>query len=335
MSKSVKNTIILLSVVVVMALLGVLLFFINKPYVNPDSLTGNTSSNLNNGGKFCEYNDMVYFANSNDNDSLYVMNSDESKAKKLNNVSVVSINTDGHRIFYSQSAKSSGTGLGYISKIAGLYSCNLNGNDVQCFTTNPVDSVLLWGNQLLYQHYVKNQGSTEYVSSLDYKARDGHMVLNQYTHMTSVNNNYLYYGNMDGDHYLYTYDPVTEQSEIFWEHNVYNPVYHNDGWIYFMDPDTEYQLHRYNPGTGEEQALCEERIDSFNVYDSFVYYQSCGDVPALHRISTDGNGDTVIIEGVYNNIQITSQYAYFSPFNNDVTTYHVSHYSSSAELFTP
>ncbi len=44
--------------------------------MNNDNAVGNTSGNLLNGGLFCEYDGKIYFANPNDYNRLYVMNSD-------------------------------------------------------------------------------------------------------------------------------------------------------------------------------------------------------------------------------------------------------------------
>ena len=51
----------------------------NQTVHNNDNAIGNTAGNLINGGLFCEYNDKIYFANPDDYNKLYVMNSDCNK----------------------------------------------------------------------------------------------------------------------------------------------------------------------------------------------------------------------------------------------------------------
>ena len=103
---------IIIGLLIIITAMVVLIVSKNKAPDNPPETVGNTPSNLYNGGTFCQYGDLVFFANSNDGDALYLMNKDESGAKKLNSSSVLSINADKDRVYYSLSGKSSGTGLG-------------------------------------------------------------------------------------------------------------------------------------------------------------------------------------------------------------------------------
>ena len=326
MNKNLKALLITLCVLLVITSFFVVRFFIDKSHLNPDDHVGNSAYNLNNGGKFCEINDKVYFANSYDSDALYVMNSDETNAKKITSTSVVSINADDHRIYYSMSPKSNGQGLGYIRKSAGLYSINHSGRDSICYTTNPVAQCLLYGNTLYYQNYIKNSGTSIYAITTD--RNNNHEVINQFVTFTNPYWGYIYYGNMSDNHHLYIYDPLTMQSESYWAHDVYMPVYDSDGWIYFIDPNTDYELHRYNPQSETEEIITDQRVDFYNKIGDIIYYQvSVGD-PALHRVMASGGEDIVIAEGVYNDIQTTSNYVYFRPFDNDTVTFHANHYGT-------
>ena len=74
-----KKTITIIIVVLVIAAAGVGGFFYfkkNQTVHNNDNAIGNTAGNLINGGLFCEYNDKIYFANPDDYNKLYVMNSE-------------------------------------------------------------------------------------------------------------------------------------------------------------------------------------------------------------------------------------------------------------------
>ena len=81
---------IIVSIVAVIALAGGLTFsyFSTRFKYNSKTAVGNTAGNLNNKGRFCEYDGKIYFANPYDDGRLYVMNSDCSNARALNTDSV-------------------------------------------------------------------------------------------------------------------------------------------------------------------------------------------------------------------------------------------------------
>lgn len=331
MKKTTKTLLITGSILLLIIILEVINLLRPSITKNPDDFVGNTASNLYNGGTFCEYNGKVYFSNSNDNNALYVMNSDETKATKLRDVAVISINVDPHRIYYSMAASTNGTGLGYIRKSAGLYSISYNGGNSTCYTTNPVASALLYGNKLYYQNYQKASGTSIFSITTDRK--NDHEVVDQMVAFTNPVNDTIYFGNMDQNHNLYAYDTVTEASGEILDLDVYMPLVEGD-WVYYIDPTNNYSLNRCFLSTGETQILVDERIEFFNKYGDLIYYQTNKN-PALHRILYDGSNDTIISEGIYTNIQTTSNYVYFRSYENPTVTYHASHNGSSAEPFYP
>ena len=334
MNKTLKTILIILATVVIVALLVSYSIFKGRVSSNPDNWVGNTASNLNNGGTFCEYDGKVYFANSADNDALYVMNSDETGVKKITDTAVLSINADSDRIYYAMSINTNGTGLGYIRKPAGLYSIKHNGNSSICYTTNPVASALLYGNTLYYQNYQKSSGTTIY--SIETNRKNNHEILNQMVNFTCALNDRIYFGNMDGNHHLFEFDPMSELAIATADVDMFMPVVEPDGWVYYMDPTEKYSLRRYSLQTGESQLLSSERLESFNKYGDFIYYQTNSSSPALHRIYYDGTNDTIIADGIYCDIQTTSYYVYFRPFNQPSVTYHCNHYGTiKVEPFNP
>lgn len=53
-----------------------------------------------------------------------------------------------------------------------------------------------------------------------------------------------------------------------------------------------------------------------------IYYQNCDpDRYALKRIYTDGTGEEFIADGVFHNINMTSEYVYFTEYNNNLPIY--------------
>lgn len=335
MNKNLKIIVTTICILLVLVVLTLLSNRQSKVHTNDETVIGNTASNLLNNGLFCEHDGMVYFANPLDGGALYSMTVDETGLKKILSSSVKSINCDGKRIYYAQSGKSSGTGLGYMRKSTGMYSCTLKGGQSIAYTLEPVGIMSLCGNRIIYQKYVENVGTTLYSMNID-KSNDIELI-NQYVSPSSIYYSTMYYSGAEDDHYLYNLDLNSMNSTCMWEHNMYNPVYHTDGWVYFIDLKTNYELHRYSPTSGEEEVLAKERTDFFNVIGNVVYYQvSTGSSPALKRVLTDGSVGDTVANGIYSNINTTNQYLYFTEFDDPSVMYHANHSNPSAyTLFTP
>lgn len=318
----------------IVAVLVLFWFLSSRTTLNDDGINGNTAGNLNNNGLFCEQNGLVYFANPYDNDVLYSMTPDEQNFKKLQNVSVFSINADKNRIYYSQKHNTSGSGLGYIRKPTGLYSCNLKGKNTKCYTQDAVGITSLSGSYLYFQHYTNKTGT--YLEKIRIDKKNEKLLLEQMVSPASSYNGSIYFNGMDQDHYLYVLDTATDTITPIWEHNLYNPVY-QDGYIYFMDMESDYELHRYDIASGLEETLSTDRLDYFNVYGNVIYYQkSSQQEPALKRISIDGSNEEIVKEGVFEQVNITSSYAYFNEFEKPVPVYHQPTFGSiQVSVFSP
>ena len=309
-------------------------YYFNRITPNENTQTGNTAGNLNNKGLFCESNGIVYFSNPYDHNVLYSMKPDETGIKRLNDVGVSSINADSQRIYYSQTGSADGSGLGYVRNTTGMYRCNLNGDRTYCYTKDPVGILALCGNNLYFQHYEVETGAYLDVTPIDKK--ETNPLLYSMVTPASVAGTTIYYAGNDADHYLYALDTTTNTSTLILEKPLWNPVY-QDGYIYFMDLRSNYELHRYNLSTGEEQILSGDRIDFFNVYGNIIYYQkSSTTAPALKRINIDGSNDEIVKKGVFESVNITSQYAYFNEFSKKTPVYHQSTFGPVApEVWMP
>lgn len=301
---------------------------------NADSVTGNTAGNLNNGGLFCEYEDTVYFANPYDGGALYSMKADETKVKRISKVSVKSLNVDKRRIYYVLSGDSAGSGLGYIRKATGMYSIKKNGTKMISYTQDPVGIAALCGNKLFYQHYTRGNGTD--LDCITTKKKNNHTVIQNMVSPASIDNGRIYYNGADDDMYLYALDTASESSSVIYQHNMYNPVYYN-GDFYYMDLETNYQLHRYNPSTHEDTVITYDRVDNFNVYNGIIYYQkdSSADDAGIYRTTVEGGVSELVYSGIYSDINCTSNYVYFHPYDSLSPMYHAPVYGGSVTLFDP
>ncbi|MDE7259075.1 MAG: DUF5050 domain-containing protein, partial [Lachnospiraceae bacterium] len=127
-------------------------------------------------------------------------------------------------------------------------------------------------------------------------------------------------------HYLYALNTANDTSSVVWQGNLWNPIYQN-GYVYFMDIGNNYRLCRYSMNAGVVEVLTNERLDLFNVYGDYIYYQTNSKTePALKRISIGGGAPEIVREGIYQNINITSEYVYFNAFGESTPVYKTSTY---------
>ena len=313
---------ILFSVLLILFLtLTVIMSFLKRRIPSNDiSVTGNTAGNLNNRGLFCELDGKVYFSNAYDDGCLYSMNVDETDMKKLVSGTVSSINAAGNYLYYFMDTAGGGTGFGYMLRTYGVYRSKTNGKASVCLVRDGCVTMQLAGDYLYYQRY-NNQDFTKFYKLKTDKS-ENILVSDEIINPAACNNGIIYYNGQNKDHYLYALDTRTDTSSIVYEGNLWYPVYQN-GYIYFMDVGNNYRICRYSLSEQNVEILTHDRADCFNVGNSYIYYQkNDADAPALMRMRLDGSEPEVVAEGIYENINITSNYVYFNEFNSEVPVYH-------------
>jgi hypothetical protein len=90
-----------------------------------------------------------------------------------------------------------------------------------------------------------------------------------------------------------------------------------------MDVSENYRLCRYSLTEQVVEVLTNERVDCFNVGSGYIYYQTNDAAePQLKCMHTDGSNALVLADGIYTNINMTSQYVYFQEFGAEGSLYH-------------
>lgn len=317
--------IILISVVIILALTGAGfgMTFLGRVKMNPNGTVGNTAGNINNSGLFCEYGGKVYFSNSFDGGSLFVMNPDETDVKRLRSLKVRNILAGGSYIYYFQTgSSSSGSGPGQIQGLRSFDRCGLDGKKSSSITRDTVTSGQLVDNYL-YLLTAPSSGPLFYKIKID---RSDKKILAEYSvNPACAENGIIYYNNTQSDHYLYSLNTKTDSTAEVWRGNLWYPVKEGD-YVYYMDVANNYRLCRYSLSQEIVEVLTHDRVDCFNVGGGYIYYQKNGKKDGsgaqLKCMLTDGSNVTVIAEGNYTNINMTSRYVYFQPFEDETILYH-------------
>lgn len=327
-----KAILIIAGILLVLAILFTVNYFTGRIPENPSGTVGNTAGNLYNGGYFCEDEDgKVYFSNSYDNGALYVMNADESEVEKISSNTVKSINAGGDYLYYYMSDSSASTGLGFVRRVIGVYRSEKDGNNLKTLSRDPAGSLLLVDNHLYVQSLPDSGGVHLIKLSID--GEEETVLSTDKIYPASVYNGRIYYNDTTESLFLYQWDTYTDATSLVVKYNMWNPI-RQGKYIYFMDIRENYKLCRYDLDEDKIEVLSDDRIDTFNVTDEYIYYQKSSDTqPALIRIGLDGSEETVIAEGIYNNINTTSRYVYFNAFGNELATFRAAHGSTEVSEF--
>ncbi|MCM1387353.1 MAG: DUF5050 domain-containing protein [Bacillus sp. (in: Bacteria)] len=324
MTAKTKNIIIISSIFAILAIIVTVLIITSRMPMNNDYTVGNTAGNLNNGGLFCESDGRVYFANAYDNNTLYSMNPDETDIQKIGVNSVASINAGGDYLYYYMESGGSdgGEGLGYMGRTAGIYRSLKNGKKTKCLDRTYAVTMQLCGNYLYYQDYNNKTGTQ--LTKIKIDKSDKVTVADYVINPASYVNGYIYFNGTQDDHALYTLNTANDSIASLWEGNIWNPVY-MDGYVYYMDVANDYRLCRYSLSQNVIEVLTNDRVDFFNVYYNYIYYQKSSQTePALKRMNIDGSNPEIVASGVYENINITSQYVYFNQYGASVPVFRTS-----------
>lgn len=318
MKKTIRTT---LTVIIILLLLivGGLVAFSQRIPPNPPGTVGNTAGNLNNDGRFCEHEGKVYFYNSFSGGGLFSMNSDESGLKRINTLEVRNILAGGKYLYYFHTGSSTvTTGFGHAFGMKSFVRSKTDGSHSESLTNDVIVTGQLVDN-FLYLLTSGNSGPSFYKMGID--GTDEVPLADYVINPACAENGILYYNGTQGDHYIYGLDTASDTQYEVWKGNAWYPVKEGD-YIYYLDVANNYRLCRYSLSQDVIEVLTDDRVDCFNLGSGFIYYQKNGASPQLKCMRTDGSSVTVVAEGNYTRINLTSQYAYFQEFGNDVTLYH-------------
>lgn len=318
MKKAVRITI---AVIIAVLLVGVMLLIMlsQRIVMNPPGTVGNTAGNLNNDGRFCEYDGTVYFYNTFNGGGLFAMNPNETDLRRMNNLEVRNILAGGKYLYYFHTGASTvTTGFGHAFGMRSFLRSKLDGSNAETLSTDVVITGQLVDNYL-YLLTSRSSGPSFYKMKINSSDQE---VLADYTiNPACAENGVIYYNGTQENHYLYALDTASDVSEVIWKSNVWYPVLEGD-YVYYMDVANDYRLCRYSRSQDVIEVLTQDKVDCFNVGKGFIYYQKNGEDAQLKFMRTDGSDVQVLAEGNYTNINMTSQYVYFQEFGDDVVTYH-------------
>jgi len=290
---------------------------------NDEFVQGNTSGNILNDGLFCEYKNKIYFANPNDDNSLYVMNDDCTNFKRISSDITSHINVAGKYIIYARKSRTTTKNTTEKSILRkggmGIYRTNLKGKQQEALFDNTTGVVNLAGNYVYYQHYEKTEGLTLYKVKID--DRPGTKIFNAPVSPTAIKDGFMYYNGVDRDHNIYKMELSTQASDLLYEGNCSNLVV-TDDYIYFFNLDKDYTICRISLDGKNPEEIVSERCSTYNLSNSgkYLYYQVDNiNESRICRMNLETMEETTLMKGNFCNINVTSNYVFFKAFDTEMT----------------
>lgn len=314
-------------VLVILAGLSVVYMLSKRVPMNDELTVGNTAGNLYNGGIVFEMDGRVYFANPLENDCLYSMNPDETDVKPITVMAVRNITGAGKYLYYyldttkTTLSDSSISGLGKVSTFYGLYRSDISGKNQNLLDRNRISEIQLVGSNI---YYTVPLGTDAGVHTIRIDGKEKKLLTTEAFNPSCAADGKIYYSGIDLDHNLHSLDTLSRGNvSTVLEGNIWQPIVEGD-YVYYIDAAHHYRLCRTHLGTKVSQVLTESRIDFFNMNSNNIFYATSeSGNQTLRVMRLDGTGNTVIAEGVYHALSLTSKYLYFKPFDVENVMFHV------------
>lgn len=316
---------------------GIFFYFSHRTKFNDGYVNGNTPGNLYNEGLFCEYDGILYFANPSDGDALYSMDPEGGNLKKLTDDCVSFINADEHYLYYVRNNPGAGGDFSFLNVNTNSL-CRIDregGKDsILILDSEPCLYASLVGNYIYYLRYTEADGSTLYKVKID--GSDREQIRDRPYYTCSTLGQYLYTNGMTDDHYIWRLNTEDDSMGMLYGGNCWMPTMTDESTVYFMDCDNNYKIAKTDLSTEEKTLLCEDRVDWYNVYGSYIYFQrSDTENPALCRMRTDGSEYEELVGGDYKNLSVTSSYLYFRDYYTGQTFRMATSGDGEVEVFVP
>lgn len=321
MSMNKKTIFGVVGVVVAVIAIAVLFRFMGKVTLYSDEHTrGNTSSNLLNGGLFCQIDDTIYFSNPYKNGMLYSMNTDLGDVKEVNSDNVSYLNGAGKYLFYTKRNDKKEVDSDSFMQLSatGLYRYNIKRHNLGNLYEDPTQVACLYGNNVYYQHYDQKKGLLLYAASID--GSEDKKLKDEACAPFAIDNDSIYYTGMASDHNIHVMNISGTNDRVLYEGNCTALTKQGD-YLYFLDMAEDYALKRISVDGGSAETLVSNRLATYNVSEdgTTIYCQIDNQTDnGLYVLDVDSLSLDLIKSGNYNYLHLVSDYLFFEEYDQSI-----------------
>lgn len=331
--KIVRRVIIFLAFVGIIVGAGYYKYINTVTFENDPNTNGNTIGNLYGNGLFCEIDGIVYFANPNDYSRIYTMTPNEQDIDILANDSVYFINADSHYLYYSRNANRDNSQMGFLGvNTDSLCRMTRKNKKVIILDDAICNACSLAGNSVLYLRYDAEDATSLYIVGTDGKERS--QLSKEALDPRCTVGEKFYYAGITNDHNLHLMNIQTRDTAYASSENLWLPIIEKNT-MYFIDLDNHHRVYRMSLGGIEKEGLTSYGAVCYNYTGNYLYYQSLkGNPDGMYMVDMTTGAETLLAEGQYNNINITSKYVYFADYYSG-SMFHAPVGSTNVSPFDP
>jgi hypothetical protein len=212
-------------------------------------------------------------------------------------------------------------GLGRVSTFYGLYRSETDSDNQKLLDRELISSIQLVGS---YLYYTVSTGKKAGLNKIRIDGENPVQITTELIDPSCAENSKIYYSGVDLDHNLHTIDTLSDDlSTIIMEGNIWQPIIQGD-FVYYIDAAHHYRLCRTNLKNNVTDVLTNSRVDYYNMNEYNIFYATSeSGNQTLRVMKLDGSGNTVIAEGIFHGLSLTSKYLYFKPFGVENVMYHI------------
>jgi len=278
-----KKILIGISIVVIIAALIILAFFLNLDD-EKDKGNGNTSGNIVNSGLIAENDEYIFIsAPSGNREGIFKKSKKDGKVTKICEDRAYSLNFYDDKLYYIN-----------LSDNGCVYKIDDDGDDRGKEGDFQDCEYLSFSDECVFFEFVNADNGRIYNP---YKADDDFNELEKLNdddvQGLIYNDGYLYYSNYsDGGKIYRMKTDGTEKTKLNDTYCDFFNVY--DGWVYYINESDNYKIYKMKTDGSENSVICEDLCNYFNCCDGYIYYSNSDDGNKIYKIGLDGNGKTKI-----------------------------------------
>lgn len=293
----------------------------NRTLLSSPGIYGNSAGNAYNLGLFCGDGERIYFSNLNDQGNLYSMSYDLDDFEIIYNDNARYINTDENYVFYSRmnNLKDREHRPVFSFFNNGIFRVNKNGHNLKMLWNKPVGSVILYDNQIYYQHYEEKQKLATYRLSIDGKSDQ--KLFSDESVAVSIYDGRLYYGGRNKDRSLHSGSISDGATKVEIEGGFYNPIVNSDG-VYYIDIQNDYRIKKCDLDGSNKKTLVRDACSSYNFSADgryIIYQTDDSNKNGLYLLELESGEKTLIKEGYFKWINTVGDCCFFVDSNETVT----------------
>jgi hypothetical protein len=270
-----------------------------KMEIDEDNLK---AGNIINNGLVVEFNDAIYFINSDEGNKLSVVNLVDNKTINLTEDQVFSINVHENWVYYINS-----------SQYNQIYKVSTDGTANQRIVEDPAELIYFENGWIYYINIahrhaiykIKRDGSERTRLTMDH------------TSQFFIDDDWLYFKNEN--HGGFVYRVGKDGSELTQINNEYSKHFNVQGdWLYYINGFDDDRIYRIMTDGSKKAAVSKASANYIHYKDEWIYYTNNDDGGRIYRIRTDGSKNTKISDHTSGKINLVSNWLYFvNRYGND------------------